>query len=87
MGRAVPAAVALGLPRCPRVHTFFVRAPLDVAFCDDAGCVLRLVPALRPFALSPWVGGTAMAWETRAGRLAPFVAAGDVLGLELIACA
>lgn len=79
MGREMTTDEALGLPRCPMIHTFFVRTPLDVAFCDGAGRVLRVLPGLKPFTLGPWVARTAMAWEARAGVLAPFVTPGDVL--------
>ncbi len=79
MGRAGPGEnVALGLPRCRRVHTAFVRGALDVVFCDQAGRALLVVANLPPWRISPLAPiGAAWAWEARAGTLAPFVAVGD----------
>ena len=31
------------------VHTFFMRFPIDVVFLDRRGCVLDVVPALKPW--------------------------------------
>lgn len=82
MGRDVRADEALGLPRCPLLHTFFVRQPLDMVFCDENGRVLKAVEGLRPFSLCGPVWGAAMVWEARAGSLAPFVQIGDLLEEE-----
>ncbi len=79
MGRIVTPGEALGLPHCAAVHTFFVRQPLDIVFCDREGRVLRVVAARKPFQVGPSVRGAAMAWEARAGTLAPWVAPGDLL--------
>ena len=82
MGRGVAPDEALGLPGCLAVHTLFVRAPLDVAFCDRAGRVLRLAAGVRPFRLGPWQRGAAIVWEMRAGGLSPHVHPGDQLVVE-----
>ena len=82
MGRHVGAGEALGLPRCPALHTFFVRRALDAVFCDAAGRALRVAAGLRPWRIGPRVPGAAMVWEARAGALAPFVRVGDMLALE-----
>jgi uncharacterized membrane protein (UPF0127 family) len=34
------AGVGLLIPRCSRVHTFWMRFPLDIAFLDEEGGVL-----------------------------------------------
>ena len=75
---------ALGLPRCPAVHTLFIRQPLDVAFCAADGRVLYVAAGVRPRRIAACrVAGApvAMAWEARAGILAPRVRTGDVLML------
>lgn len=36
------------LPRCRAVHTFGLRAPIDVVFLSPQGDVLRFVPSLAP---------------------------------------
>ena len=34
---------ALLIPKCRQIHTFGMRLKIDVAFCDPAGTVLRIV--------------------------------------------
>ncbi len=79
IGRGLAGEEALGLPHCPVIHTFFVRHRLDAAFCDGTGRVLRVAAGRKPFTAGPWVPGTALVWEARAGVLAPFVSPGDIL--------
>jgi uncharacterized membrane protein (UPF0127 family) len=48
--REMPAGHALLIPHCRSVHTFGMRFPIDVAFLDETGRLLRLeqsVPARR----------------------------------------
>jgi uncharacterized membrane protein (UPF0127 family) len=62
---------------CRHVHTFRMRFPIDVAFCDRAGTVLR-VCTLAPGRLSPLVWRAAWALEAEAGAFARWgVTAGD----------
>jgi len=66
---------ALLLRPCRHVHTIGMRFPVDVAFCDPAGTVLRTC-TLRPWRLSPFVPRAAFVIEAEAGaferwRLAP----------------
>jgi hypothetical protein len=66
---------ALVLRPCRQIHTFGMRFPIDVAFCDGAGLVLR-VATLSPRRVSPPVWKAAFVVEARAGaferwRLAP----------------
>ena len=57
---------ALVLQPCRNVHTVGVRFPIDVAFCDGDGVVIRII-CLRPWRLSPVVLRAALAIEARAG--------------------
>ena len=57
---------ALVLRPCRSVHTFFMRFPIDVAFCDREGTVLRTC-SLRPWRLSPIVARAGFAVEAEAG--------------------
>ena len=82
MGREVREDEALGLPRCPVIHTLFVRQGLDAVFCDAAGRALRVAADRKPWTVGPWVRAAAMVWEARAGALAPHVEPGDILVLE-----
>jgi uncharacterized membrane protein (UPF0127 family) len=71
---------ALVIPRARQVHTFGMRYPIDVCFCDAAWRVLRVV-RLHPWRVSPWVRGARYAVEMAAGamvRLGP----GDQLSPE-----
>jgi uncharacterized membrane protein (UPF0127 family) len=74
---------ALVLRPCRHVHTAGMRFPIDVAFCDAEGVVLRTV-TLVPWRLSPYVRRAAFVVEAEAGafdrwRLQP----GDRLELRV----
>ncbi|MDB5822458.1 MAG: hypothetical protein JWR21_1162 [Herminiimonas sp.] len=43
---------AMLLRHCASVHTCFVFAPLDLAYLDRDGIIVRLVPTLRPWRVS-----------------------------------
>jgi uncharacterized membrane protein (UPF0127 family) len=85
MGRPVDSQSALGLPGCNWVHTFLVCCPLDIAYCDYDGVIVRLVAHVPPNRLAPFAAGAYWAWEMRAGGLAPFAGAGDRLIWEATA--
>ena len=57
---------ALVLLSCRHVHTFFMRFPMDVAFCDRNGTVLRTC-RLRPWRVSSLVASAAFVIEAEAG--------------------
>jgi uncharacterized membrane protein (UPF0127 family) len=57
---------ALVLRPCRTVHTAGMRFPIDVAFCDPEGVVLRTV-TLVPWRLSPYVHKAAFVIEAEAG--------------------
>ena len=57
---------ALVLRPCRHVHTFGMRFPIDVAFCDVSGVVLR-TSCLAPWRVSALVPRAAFAIEARAG--------------------
>jgi uncharacterized membrane protein (UPF0127 family) len=59
-------AGALVLRPCRHVHTARMRFPIDVAFCDSEGVVLRTV-SLAPWRLSPYVHKSAFVIEAQAG--------------------
>jgi hypothetical protein len=80
--RMVPPGCALGIMPCDWVHTFFVRRPLDLAYCDREGRVLRVEAARQPWGVGPRVRGARTVWETAAGGLADALSPGDVLAVE-----
>jgi uncharacterized protein len=57
---------ALVLRPCRHVHTVGMRFPIDVAFCDAEGAVLRTT-TLSPWRFSPLVRRAAFAVEAEAG--------------------
>jgi uncharacterized membrane protein (UPF0127 family) len=57
---------ALVLRPCRNVHTARMRFPIDVAFCDAEGVVVRTM-TLAPWRLSPYVHRAAFAVEAQAG--------------------
>ena len=65
MGRTGFEGVMVFRP-CRNVHTFGMRFPIDVAFCDRGGVVLRTC-TLPPRRISPLVFRAAMVFEAKAG--------------------
>jgi uncharacterized membrane protein (UPF0127 family) len=66
---------------CRNVHTFGMRFPIDAAFCDRDGRVLR-ISTLAPHRLSPLVWRAAYVLEAEAGAFARWdVRVGDQLEL------
>lgn len=59
---------ALLISGCRRVHTFFMRVPIDVVYLDDAAKVVAVIEALRPWRISPHIPGTRDCLELKAGR-------------------
>ena len=68
---ASPAAAsnAWRLQPCRAVHTFFLPAPIDVAFCDARGSILRIIAPLRPWRCAVHRAAHS-AWELPAGAAA-----------------
>jgi uncharacterized membrane protein (UPF0127 family) len=50
---------ALLLERCNSVHTFGMGYPIDLAFLDRDGRVLRVVPRVRPLRIAARLGARA----------------------------
>jgi uncharacterized protein len=73
---------ALYLAPCASVHTVFMRYPIDVAFVDREGRVLKLVSGLVPYRAA-WCPGAHGAVEFAAGAAARHgLATGSVLTIE-----
>jgi uncharacterized protein len=62
-----------------QVHTFGVREPIDVVFCDDDWNVLHVVRAMKPARLSRWVRRARFVIELPEGALPGDVKPGDTL--------
>jgi uncharacterized protein len=65
----LPPGHGLLLSPCNSIHMFFMRIPLDVAFLDRDGAVLRAYHGIRPWRISRIVRGAKTAVELRAGTL------------------
>ena len=63
---------AMVLRPCRQVHTLGMRFPLDVAFCDRSGVVLRCL-TLRPWRVSRLVWRAGFAIEAEAGAFERWV--------------
>jgi uncharacterized membrane protein (UPF0127 family) len=69
---------ALVLDPCRQVHTFGMRCPIDVVWCDRRGKVLRMVtlppgrvsrPVLRARFVIEAAAGAAESWGLRCGQV------------------
>ena len=71
---------ALILKPCTSVHTFFMRFPIDVVFVDKKMCVIKTIPKMPSFRLSPFIWASSIAIELPAGKIAQSnTCRGDIL--------
>jgi uncharacterized membrane protein (UPF0127 family) len=84
MGRSeLPAGAGLYIKPCSSIHMFFMRFPIDVAFVDKDGRVVRLYHGLRPWRMSRVVRRAKAAIELPSGALANAgVGVGDLLTMS-----
>ena len=79
LGSAPAVGHGLLLLPCARVHTIGMRVPIDVAFLDANGVVLKLVPSLRPMRFATCEGASQVI-ETSDGYLSALkLTLGDVV--------
>ncbi len=71
---------ALLIAPCSSIHTFFMHYPLDIAYLDRTGSVLKTVYDIVPWRMSACMGAAAVL-ETRTGALAH---RGVVRGQQLV---
>ena len=83
IGRAgLTPGEALILQPCQSVHTFLMRFPLDLIFLDRAGTVRRLIAALPPGRMVPYVPAARTVVELPAGIIeATGTEAGDQVAI------
>lgn len=55
---------------CNSIHCFFMSLPIDVAYVDGQGSILRVVPDLKPWRLGPLVLRSRYVVELPVGTLA-----------------
>jgi uncharacterized membrane protein (UPF0127 family) len=68
--RELPEGHGLAITPCSSIHMHFMRFPLDVAFLDAEGRVVRAYHGIRPWRISRIVRGARSALELPAGTLA-----------------
>ncbi|MBR2838246.1 MAG: DUF192 domain-containing protein [Kiritimatiellae bacterium] len=56
------------IPRCNCIHTLFMRFPIDAAFLDRRGEVVKTVRNIRPWRLFVWGGFRAVSVLETASR-------------------
>jgi uncharacterized protein len=72
---AMPAELALHIPKCWSVHTFTMRFPLDLIWLDKRGTVVRIDRDVAPRRVKTCVKARSVV-EANAGTADAFVAAG-----------
>jgi len=65
----LPTGQALVLMPCNSVHTFFMRFPIDIAFIDKYNKVVKIIPLIPPFRITPVYFNAHFAIEFPAGTL------------------
>lgn len=59
----------LWIQPCNSIHTLFMKFPIDVAFLSNEFRIIKLLPSLSPFRLSPIVWNAQSVLELSAGTL------------------
>ncbi len=59
----------LVLSPCNSIHMFFMRFPIDAAFVDDDGRVVRAIDSIKPWRMTSFVRGAKSVIELPAGTL------------------
>jgi uncharacterized membrane protein (UPF0127 family) len=81
---SLPAGGGAVIHPCSSIHSLFMRYPIDVAFIDRTGVVLRAFASLPPYRFARAAGSTT-ALELPAGALASArCAEGDELSLSRV---
>jgi uncharacterized membrane protein (UPF0127 family) len=78
----LPSGHALLLAPCSSIHTFGMRFPIDVAFADEVGEVLRVVRDVAASRVTR-CPRAAVAIEAHAGELSRFLEGGRGAGARL----
>lgn len=67
---SLPSGHGMAILHCNAIHMFFMRFPLDVAFLDSEGRVVRQYRGIRPWRVSRFVRKAKTAVELPVGSLA-----------------
>jgi len=69
----------LAISPCKQVHTFFMKFPIDIVFCDENGCVLEVHRNIEPWKIDKLVNKASVAMEAPTGTFLKDVMLGDVI--------
>jgi len=73
------ASFVLALSPCKQIHTFFMRFPIDVVYCDRSGFVIEIHRQVEPWKVDKYVTGAYHAIEATANTFLKDVRIGDVM--------
>lgn len=79
IGRTLEQGECLIIDRARQVHTFGMRRPIDVVFCDRTWAVCHVVSSMAPRRLTRWVWSARYALELPAYTVGEEVVPGAVL--------
>lgn len=68
--RSLVSGEGMHLSPCNSIHTFFMRIPIDVAFLDREGLIVKQIPAMPPWRMSSVYFKAHSVLELPAGTLA-----------------
>jgi len=78
-----PPNEALVIRPCVSIHSFFMNFPIDAAFVNRDGKVLKILRDFRPWMVSPVVRGSYMVIETSCGILSEDkISVGDTIEIR-----
>ena len=63
------AGQALIIRPCNSIHTFFMRFPIDVLFLDKNNRIVKTVPSLKPYRITPIYFSARLTIELPAGTI------------------
>ncbi len=69
----------MAIAPCKQVHTFFMKFPIDVAYCDRYGKVIEVHKNIEPWHVDKSVSAAYIAVEAPAGTYLKDVSKGDVI--------
>lgn len=79
--KKIPSNKGMLLRPSNSVHTFFMKFPIDVIFVDKNDQVIRVVPNMQPYRISPIVFKSTYIIESRPNILSKKLKVGDKIEL------
>lgn len=70
---------AMKIEPCSSIHCFFMKIPIDVVFLSKDHQVLKLIPAMKPWTVSPVVRGARYVLEANGQALNGKLKEGDFI--------